>query len=250
MERWKLPQVRRDQVVIVCFCLSSFCALFTSSSVCWVCTDNKSITKNNINRVVHFSDPTSPFHPRSIDFSVPFFKCFPAKTKHTTNAHIERGVSPTEQGAIKLLTSIADTTRDSLEVQRLFKIFISHSIRSPSRVFYNSYLTILGIQLGDIFACEDTLKLLLAKANWSICTPDAPKPDANTFVILMYGIKTALEMRKLTRDEAMRRASWFLTRMSWLRIKMPKEVYLLLYDMLGVGYWDSLPWDLRLENRP
>ena len=80
--------------------------------------------------------------------------------------------------------------------------------------------------------------------------PDAPAPNLQTFEFIFKTLKVAIENNRLTQDVGARKAEFILKQMKELKIGTPHSVYVLLYEVLGVAWWESLPWHLRLINRP
>ena len=95
------------------------------------------------------------------------------------------------------------------------------------------------------------LRLLVLKRYWNyMAIPDAPMPNARTFKLVFECLRADIVCNRLSQDVGARKAEFVLKQMKALKMRTPHSVYVLLYEALGVAWWESLPWHLRLINRP
>merc|ERR1712228_893340 len=166
------------------------------------------------------------------------------------NGMEQRYVVPNTDTQLLLMEIIGNESNSLAEVARIFRIIASYTVNSPSIDYYNKYLQIL-IKFGDIDECIKILRLLVFKKYWNYMSiPDAPMPNLQTFEYIFKSLRTAIEKQRMTQDVGARKAEFVLKQMKQLKIGTPHSVYVLLYEALGVAWWESLPWHLRLINRP
>lgn len=162
----------------------------------------------------------------------------------------QRYIIPNTETQLLLMKHIGDETGDFMEICRIFRIIASYTVNSPSIDYYNKYLQLLS-KFGDIDEGIKILRLLVFKKYWNYMSiPDAPLPNLQTFELIFKCLKVGIENNRMTQDVGARKAEYVLKQMKELKIGTPHSVYKLLYEVLGVSWWDSLPWHLRLINRP
>lgn len=161
-----------------------------------------------------------------------------------------RYIIPDADTRLLVMEHIGNRSSDSAEIARLFRIWASYTVNSPPLTYYNRYLLMVA-QFGDIDEAIKVLRLLVFKRYWNYFSiPDAPMPNLETFEIVFKSLKHAILNQTLTQDVGARKAEFVLKQMKELKIGTPHSVYVLLYESLGVAWWESLPWHLRLLNRP
>jgi len=161
-----------------------------------------------------------------------------------------RFVVPSLDTQYLLMREIAAESSDALGLKQLFHTILEFAYIPPPIDWFNEYLDALS-KFGRFEDSIEVLRVLVKQEYHHFYDyPQAPIPNVKTFEIVFKNLKMAMEKNRLTQDVGCRKAAFVLRQMKELKIGTPQHIYVLLYEMLGVAWWEHLPWHLRLLNRP
>lgn len=167
--------------------------------------------------------------------------------------HTERGILPRNEEQLRLMGVIADEAdeKDWRCVDEVFKSIMYYTIESPKIDYFNGYLRIIS-KFGNMDQSMDILRLLIFGRNKFYSMPKGPTPNLETFeIILIDCLTNAMKLQNLNHDKSANKVEWVLKQMKSLRIgAKDTDIYKIIYQNLGVAFWEKLPWHLRTLNRP